>query len=192
MSSRLLPAAAVVALLLAACGGEPGEGVPAFAEERPFPFPAGSFQFTTTKVEDGCADGSLNLLFMPRGESTPWDWTFPITLYPPEELPRSYAIQLREPFGEMNVTVNPVSAVRERVRGAENTGVLLGRDQFGECVADLDADVDLTLVDSDHARGNGALFMKDPRGDDKCPLMASECKVLLTLEVARVESGAGD
>jgi len=181
----------VVALLFAvqACGGDVSGGG-ADADVRGFEFPAGQFQFTTTAIDDGCLDGGLHPLYMPEGTGTPKEWDYPIHLYPTEELPKTYGIELREPFGEMTVQVERVSAGEERARGVQNTGVQLGEAQFGQCVADLDADVLITLRTRDRATGQGALMMSNARGDDRCPKdMPADCTVLLTLDILRIQGG---
>ena len=186
MTKHLFPILAAALAAVTACGESAGTLPSVDASERSFPFEEGDFQFTTVLVEDGCGDGALNLLFMPNGTDTPWDWEFPIRIFPPERLPQSYAVPLREPFGQMQVNVEPVSAVEERIRGAENRNIRLGEAQFGACVADMDADVDLTLLDSNTMSGHGALSMTNPRGDGRCPTFPAECSVLLTIEAVRV------
>ena len=184
-----LPALLLAALALAGCGGVDASGAP----DRPFDFPEGDFQVTTLGIEDRCLDGGLHPLFMPQGTGTPWDWTYPIRLHPPEALPQTYPIRLRDPFGEMTVRAERVGDTEERVRGLQNTGVVLNEDLYGDCVADLDADVAITLYAQDRAAGRGALLMSNPRGaEGRCPdsdRLEAGCQVLLELSIRRTVSG---
>ena len=64
-------------------------------------FPTGEFVIKTVVVDDQCLDGGLNLLFMPNGTETPWEWPYPIAFHSEDALPKTYTLQLREPFGQM-------------------------------------------------------------------------------------------
>jgi len=176
-----------------ACVACDEEGASNGSSNRAFPFPEGDFQFTTTHIEDGCLDGTLNLLFVPHGLETPWDWVYSIKLYPPEALPQTYGIRLRDPFGEMNVRVEQIDALNERAVGVQNEGVLLNQTLYGDCVADLDADVAIELLGEDRGRARAALIMSNPRGaEGRCPdsdRLDAGCQVLLTLDVHRVQPG---
>ncbi len=157
------------------------------AVDTPFPeFQSGSFDVVTTLVDDRCLDGGLNLLFMPNGADTPWQWPFPITVYNLGELPKTYAIALREPFGEMTVTAQYTGGAMQALVAEENQGVLLGEDRYGQCVADMGATVHIDVADVDHVTGVVTLEMRDPRGDERCPVgMPTACEVVLTIDATR-------
>ncbi len=96
LSAHLLTLAlAVVALVGPGCDGEAGDDT----------LGGGDYIFTTTVVDDRCLDGGLNLLFMPNGVDTPWDWPFEIGVQSQAALPATYDIMLRQPFGTMTVTI---------------------------------------------------------------------------------------
>jgi len=178
----LLWLAALAVLALAGCGDD-GESTVAY----PFPdFQAGGFDVVTTLVDDQCLDGGLNPLFMPNGADTPWQWPYAITLYPLADLPQTYAIELRAPFGAMTITASYTGGATQGLVSEPNVGVLLGEDRFGQCVADMSADVHLELLSEDHVSGVVTLTMSDPRGDEMCPVdMPASCEVLLTIDATR-------
>lgn len=162
----------------AGCGSGSGDDTVDFA--------TGEFVVKTTLVDDGCLDGGLNLLFMPNGTGTPWEWPFPVTLYAEDALPTTYDIQLREPFGEMTVTAQDGGIDLQVIDAQTNPGVLLGEDRFGQCVADMDATVQIEVVAVDEVTGVAELGMSNPRGDERCPKeMPTTCEVLLTFEATR-------
>ncbi len=168
---------------LAGCGGDPSAEV---SGERPFDFPTGEFALTTLSVDDRCLDGALHALFMPEGAGTPWAWERPVTLHPPEDLPKTADLVLRAPFGAVSVTYSAVDMRRARARGAQNRGVPLDEERFGACVADLDADVDVQIVSTDLVSCEGVLTMSDPRGDPRCPVLATPCEVALVFKGERL------
>ena len=168
---------------LAGCGGDPSAEV---SGERTFEFPSGEFTLTTLSVHDGCLDGALHAVFMPEGAGTPWAWEHPVTLHPPEDLPKTADLLLRAPFGALSVTYSAVDMRRARAQGDQNQGVLLDEERFGACVADLDADVDVQLVSRDLVSCEGVLTLSDPRGDPRCPLMATPCEVALIFKGERL------
>ncbi len=169
---------ALVALFALGCGDEEAPDLADTVD-----FASGEFQITTHSVVDECLDGGLNLLFMPEGDETPWGWEFPIELYAESELPRTYDIQLRDPFGAM--TVNAVdSGVDLQQMIANKDGVSLG-SQYGDCVANIDSVVEMSLVDSNTAEGLASLSLSNPVGDD-CPVdLPPSCSVFLSIEAAR-------
>jgi hypothetical protein len=149
-------------------------------------FTTGEFTVTTTAIDDACLDGGLNLLFMPQGPATPWEWPFPITLYAPDALPQTYPIQLREPFGAMTLDATAAGPSRQTLAVQENPAVALG-DPFGACVAGLAGRVDLIVQTANTVSGTATLQLSDPRGDEQCPAdMPAECGVVLTFQGLRV------
>lgn len=166
-------------------GGAPQDGVAGGAPSAA-DFTTGEFTVTTTAIDDACLDGGLNLLFMPQGPATPWQWPFPITLYGAEELPRTYPIQLREPFGAMTLDATSAGPARQALVVQENPAVALG-DPFGACVAGLAGRVDLILQTANTVSGTATLELTDPRGDEQCPAdMPARCEVVLTFQGLRV------
>ena len=169
-------------IIVAACGGDGSET----DDTGPLAFETGPFWVTTTGIDDRCLDGGLHLLFMPAGPDEPWDWTYPITVFAPDELPQTHEIRLREPFGEMTVDVRANGDRGQQMVAQENQGVLLDEAQFGQCVADMSAEVTLTLVSRDRVHGTARIELTDPRGDPRCPTdLPSHCEVILTFEGRR-------
>ena len=150
-------------------------------------FPNGDFDISTTLVDDQCLDGGLNLLFMPNGQDEPWLWPYPIQMHGQSALPKTYDIQLREPFGTMTVAVTNEGGPIQRFEGERKIGVLLGAQNFGECVVDMDVVVEVKLLDSDSVEGAGVVQMTNPRGDERCPVdMPATCEVVLTFSGTRL------
>lgn len=175
--SRL--AAAACALACATSCGESADG-------DTVALATGEFVVQTTLVDDGCLDGGLNLLFMPNGTGTPWEWPMPVTIHAEDELPVTYDIELREPFGQMTVTARDGGVDIQVIESETNPAVLLNEGRFGQCVADMSADVQVELQSADEISGIAELGMSDPRGDERCPReMPDACEVLLRFEAAR-------
>jgi len=126
------------------------------------------------------------LLFMPNGDGAPWQWPFAIPVYSQSSLPKTYDIQLREPFGQMTVTATRNGRAGQIIVAKEGTGVLLGEATFGQCVVDMGATVYFELLDQGSLSGVATLEMRDPRGDARCPIdMPATCEVILTFEATR-------
>lgn len=165
--------------LVVACAGAAGS-------DDTIDFETGDFTVRTTVVDDRCLDGGLNLLFMPNGVETPWEWPFPVRIHAERELPITYDIALRQPFGEMTVTASDAGVDLQTLVAEKNEAVLLGEAQFGNCVADMNATVQVRLVAHDEVTGFADLELTDPRGADRCPTdMPPRCSVLLSFEAER-------
>ena len=176
--------------MAAACGGEE-QAKSDIEGARAFEFLAGEFELSTVSVnDDRCLGGALNLLFMPEGPATPWKWEFPVQFYPPESLPKTYDVPLRQPFGTISVKFEAVDMTRERARGLQNTGVTLNEEQFGDCVTDLEADLGIVLISSTEIEGEGVITLSNPRsalGDGgRCPRMADPCELDLVFKGRRL------
>ena len=184
---KRLAAVALTGLLAlaAGCGADTGGGGE-LGGSRAFDFVSGDFELHTLSTDDRCLGGALNVLFMPQGQAAPWKWEFDVPFHPPEDLPKTYDVRLRDPFGTMSVTFEAVDKARQRARGAQNTGVKLNEAQFGQCVADLDADMDIRLQSSTGVAGEGIITMANPRGDERCPLMEAPCELLLVFKGQRL------
>lgn len=147
----------------------------------------GNFQFQTVDVEDGCLGGAFEVLFMPEGPAEPHDFEY--TIYIPEyaDLPELYTIDLRDPFVEMPVSVDAPDGTTYQIRGALMDAVELGSQSYGDCVATMTVDADVTPVGKDTAEGTASISISEPRGSDgRCPVFDEEpCTVELALEARR-------
>lgn len=154
----------------------------------PGDYSGGDFDFSTMSVEDGCLDGALEALFMPDGPSTPDPWSYPVHLPAFEDMPETYPIDLREPFMGIVVTVEAAGDYRMKVADAVMESVLLGQDQYGDCVVTMTADVDLEVVSAGRVEGSVAISIADPRGeDDRCPVFDQlPCTMTLTVEAEKI------
>jgi hypothetical protein len=177
---RALPCLMLIALTLPGC---PQDGTGAASE-----YTGGEFQFTTVAVDDACLDGALEVLFMPEGPEVPRSWDYPAYLPSFGEMPTSYTIDLREPFGSIEVEVRDGGDGRMVAEDAVMNDVLLGEDRYGDCEVTMTCSVDLSVVNADRVEGTTAIAISDPRGDDgRCPVFdASPCTVTLTLQADRI------
>ena len=94
--------------LLVACGSEE-------SGFDPIDFEGGTFQMTTTGVNDSCFDGGFEVIFMPEGQAEPWGTTTELPSW--ANLPATYDISLQAPFDQMQVTVEAGSYEGEFVKG---------------------------------------------------------------------------
>jgi len=167
----------LVLYLIAACSGS----------DSPRDFEGGDFDFFTTDAVDGCLAGAMEVLFMPEGPDTPHPFEFPIHVPSWNDLPESYEIDLRAPFLGMPVTVEAGEDGTYAIRGAVMEAVELDPVKFGDCVATMTVDADLSPTSADDLAGEARIDISDPRGeDDLCPVFdADPCLVSLTLEAHR-------
>jgi len=185
---RWLAALAASLVLAAGCGRDDGVSDDDDTHGDPSDYVGGDFQFTTLAVEDGCLDGALEVLFMTEGPEVPKEWDYPTYLPSFDEMPTTYAIDLREPFVGIVVTVEEGGPDRMVVEDAVMDEVLLGEDRYGDCVVTMTCDVDLTVVGATRLEGSAAISISDPRGeDDRCPVFdASPCTMTLTLVAEKI------
>jgi hypothetical protein len=155
-------------------------------QDEPIPLgqlQGGDYQMFTAAVEDGCLDGALEALFMPAGPSE--RHAFEYLVYVPSEadLPTSYAVDFREPFLGMDVTVSRLDDTTLDVVGSTMEAVALGGNT-GDCVADMQADARLWPVAKDRVNGTATIEIRDPRGSEGlCPVFEEDpCRVTLELE----------
>lgn len=148
-------------------------------------FEAGIFEFSTTGVSDGCMGGAAEALYMPDGPSVPVVWVDTIELPAFDELPKTYTIQLPDPFHDMEITIDSPGDDQFAMDGAENNDVYLDEDQYGDCMTDNDIAALLTVQDNDTITGTSTLTVTNVRGDN-CPQFESDpCDVVLDIEAVR-------
>lgn len=166
-------------LLLSACGGPEVSGVELVA---------GDYQFYTLAVDDGCLDGALAALFMPDGRDQSKAFDYPIYVPGWDDLPTTYAVDFREPFVGMDVMVTEGDGGTLAIRGSVMDAVALGA-AYGDCVATMAVDLDLTPVEAGRLDGAATLYISDPRGSDGlCPVFHAEpCELGLDLEALRMD-----
>ncbi len=187
----LLAAFAALLLPLAGCddsdGGAEGEGE--------FEFAAGTFQLSTLAVDDGCMDGGLQILFMPNGNDQAYDLAYPTEFPALSDLPKSYTIRLQEPFSDLQVTLQKSGERGMSVQDAPQTAVLVDADNYGDCVADMAIDVDITVVDANNLNATAAIeiFEVGSAADQLCPQLlldngagGKRCTVTLTMTGRRL------
>jgi hypothetical protein len=172
----------LLALTLAACDGAKTDDTAAASD-----FDGGSFQFTTTAVDDQCLDGAFDTLLMPEGADTPYDWENSVEIPAVGDMPSTYTITVQAPYNDITVTVENPSADKISVAGAQATGVEFDPDTYPGCTVDNSIDVDLTIVDADTLQGTAVLHTSNVTGDS-CPIFdADPCDVTLDVTAARIE-----
>ena len=155
--------------------------------EKDFTWAGGEFDFQTVDTTDACLGGALEVLFMPNGPDTPHDFEYPIYLPNYDELPMSYAIDLREPFVGMEVTVREGQDGTLAIRDSVMESVELGAGTYGDCVVTMTVDADITPSSANSAEGEAQIQIGDPRGsDERCPVLDSDpCTVSLHIAASR-------
>jgi hypothetical protein len=177
---RILP---LFAVALMACGDKDDT-----AGFDPTTFEGGTFQFTTTAVDDGCYDGSFEPIFMPDGAGTPNDWAATTELPSWADLPSTYSLGLPDPFLAMEVTVEEGGdALMVLAPTDQPDAVALDADNFPDCMVQITISADLTIIDADNITGTATLetagFEADP---DNCPVVTSDpCEISLDITAAR-------
>jgi len=148
-------------------------------------FEAGMFVFTTLAVDDGCLGGAAEALYMPDGPDTPVEWVDAIEVPSFSELPKTYTIQLPDPYHDMEIEVTSPGEDQLAFDGAENLDVLLDEETYPGCLVDNDISAVLTVQDNDTITGSATLSTTNVRGD-ACPLFdADPCDIVLDISAAR-------
>ncbi len=183
-STRCIPP--LCALLLVACGpaGDSQDDVQARVSLEQLE--GGDYQFYTTATSDGCLDGALEALFMPGGPEQPQAFEYAVHVPGLGELPASYAVDFREPFVGMDVTVTQKDDTTLTVQGSTMPAVALGGNT-GDCVADMQADAELWALAARQVGGHAVITVQNPRGSEGlCPVFEQDpCTVELELEAER-------
>ena len=172
-----------LALLLAAGCGDKDDSGGGFTYTD---FEAGSFQFTSTSVSDGCLDGAFTVLFLPEGAGTESDWTYPVELPAWSSLPSTYTIQLQAPFSDMSVTVEEGGVAQFSLDGAQQTGVEFNADSYPGCLVDLDIAAELDIDSNDTLTGAASMQVSNATGDTCPTFTASPCALVLDFYAVRL------
>ncbi len=148
-------------------------------------FTGGNFTVTTIGVEDGCYDNALNTVFLPEGDGTTNDWANAIYLPGFDELPAEVEIDLQEPFQDLTVTFEQGGEDELVVTDALQTEVQLQDDS--DCIADLNANVSLVVLDADSVEGSVSLENSNiSSATDDCPVFTSDpCTITLDITGVR-------
>ena len=156
-------------------------------------FAAGNFQLTTHAVDDKCIDGGLDLLFMPNGKTSPYDFAN-LTEFPAfSALPKTYQITLQAPFSAMTITLQADGAGKMKVQGAEQKAVVVDSNNYGDCKADMTVDSAITIDSNDAISMTATITITkwDQGTDQKCPKSPTggppptNCTVKLDIKGAR-------
>ncbi len=174
-----------VAAFALACGSDDDGGGDDGATGHEGHFMGGTFQLTTHAVDDGC-DAGLDVLFMPNGTDAPYDLQNKTELPAAADLPKTYKIALQEPFTDMEVTVE-ADGDNMKIAGATQTGILVDKDNYPDCTADMTIDAAITIVDASNVDVNATVkISKFESPTDNCIAVgnAAPCTVTLTMKGA--------
>lgn len=149
-------------------------------------FSAGSFQFTSTSVTDGCLDGAFSVLFLPEGAGTESDWAYPVELPAWDSLPASYTIQLQAPFSDMAVTVEEGGTAQLSLDGAQQLGVEFNADSYPGCLVDLGISAELDIDNNDALTGTASMQVDNPTGETCPAFTTSPCALVLDFTATRL------
>jgi hypothetical protein len=147
-------------------------------------YEGGNFTFTTQSVDDQCADGAFETIFMPEGEDVPTAWEYAVELPGSHDLPASYSIQVQEPYGVVAVTVT--EGASEDQMGVAGDAVEIELEDYPGCVVTQAISGTITWVDADNIQGSVVLSttgMDEP----ECPSQPGSCTVTLDITGARAE-----
>ena len=164
----------LLTLFAIGCGDKTTEDTSENAEQS---FQAGAFQFTNQAVDDQCLDGGFNVLFIPDGTSS--DWQNTVELPSEEELPKSYTIELQEPFSSMAVTVSSGGDGVLVIEEATQEGVLFDEDNYRDCLVDLGIQADINIIDENNITGVATLSVTNSQGETCPQFNSSPCNILL-------------
>ena len=187
--SRTSPVARLAFLLLVTSFGcaddtagmlEP-QGAPFDARD----FSAGEFQLSVENVEDGCLDGTLQLLFMPDGTAAPYALQN-TTLFPSgSELPNTVTVQLESPFSNLSMEMSLGADNTFEVKAGRQENLLLGLAGTGECKASLDFDATITVLDANTLSLETAVQLEGFSHPDCPAVQQNPCQVLLRMRGTR-------
>ena len=172
----------IIAILSVGCGK--GGDTAAGGDFDFTQFEAGTFQFTTTAVDDDCYDQAFSVIFMPEGTANDWATTTELPAW--GDLPSSYSIELQAPFSAMDVTVSAGGDGEMVLDGAEQIDVELDPDNYPGCLVDMDISASFDVVGASSIQGNAVL---NTAGFDEsgCPVVGGDpCAITLDLTAARL------
>ena len=170
-----------VLLSILACTSDKGDS----GLSDPSTFEGGSFQFTSIAVNDQCLDGAFDVLFLPDGNSS--DWQYPIELPSWDDMPQSYSISLQDPFTDMAITANQGPNETISISDGIQTGILFNANAHPNCVVDLGVNAAISLIDSQSVSGIATLTVTNAIGDTCPPFASDPCTVLLDFQGVRLQ-----
>lgn len=165
---------------LVGCAGESDDAT----SFDPSTFEGGTFQFTTTGVQDGCYDGAFKVIFMPEGTANDWDVTTEVPGM--ADLPYTYDATLPDPYSAMQVTVEGTGTDTFEFVDGLQIDVEVDADAYPGCLIDMDITATFTIIDADTFQGQATLATE---GYDElsCPVVQSEpCDIDLDLSASRL------
>ena len=167
----------MVFALLAGCGSEE-------TGFDPVDFEMGTFQMTTTGVNDACFDGGFEVIFMPEGEGEPWGTTTELPGW--SSLPSTYNISLQAPFDEMEVTVEAGSYEGELLMSnGVQAGIELDADAYPGCYVDVSVTATLNIIDANSVQGSAMLTTSSFDEDSCAAVLSDPCDIALDLSAVR-------
>lgn len=192
---RLLgPLLTTAALLALGCGDADSTAAPGQTDAStgsdfdPATFTGGDFQLTVVKVDDGCLDGGMDLLFMPEGTAQPYDLANVTYMPGKSQLPHTYQMKLQAPFEDMTMTMTDAGGAQMQVREAVQEAVLLSLPGSSDCTATMTIDADVILLTPDSLTLMATATISALTSPTQtCPPLTSEpCAVSMNMTGARL------
>ena len=149
-------------------------------------FTGGMFQLSVLSVDDGCLDGSLQLMFMPDGNLEPYSLAFPTEFPSAVALPSSFRVQLKEPFSTLEMELVGVQGDMLEVAEATQANVLLGVPGSGACSADLGFLADITVSSNDTLLLRTRVTLDGFLHPDCPTVQETPCEVILEMRGDRI------
>ncbi|MFT5432410.1 MAG: hypothetical protein ACI9OJ_003109 [Myxococcota bacterium] len=152
-------------------------------------FAGGEFQLQVERVDDGCLDGSLAVVFMPNGTQSAYPLANPTWIPGAEDVPTTYVMKLNAPFQDMSMTMEAGQGDQFVVKDAPQNAVPLNLAAASDCVVDMVFDATVDLVSSDSIAMSVRVTMTDFRSESEaCPApSAPACAVTLDLTGTRIQ-----
>ncbi|GDX82003.1 hypothetical protein LBMAG42_38140 [Deltaproteobacteria bacterium] len=172
---RSLP---ILSLLVAACET---------TETEPEGFQGGDFEVTIENATDMCVGGSLESVFLPTGEATPFE--SPMELPGVIDIPWTHTVDFVDPFGEMQVIFEQGAQGSEwfqALNGEPPPAVEIDPINAPGCFVDATVDMYMNIVDSNALAGSAIVHLES-FDEAECPVQTTDlCDVKLDLRWQRL------
>lgn len=149
-------------------------------------FEAGQFAFATYAVDDGCLNGAAEAIYMPQGPAVPEAWDDPLEIPSFDSLPSTYTIQLPDPIGALEITLEQGQGDQFVLQQAELIDMLFDEATYPDCIVDATVSATLNVQSDDHITGSVTLTNTNYEGAT-CPAVVSDpCDVMLDVQGDRM------
>jgi len=149
-------------------------------------FEAGQFAFATHAVDDGCLNGAAEAIYMPQGPAVPEDWDSAIELPSFDLLPSTYTIDLPDPIGSLEITLEAGTGDQFVMQEAVLEDMLFDETSYPDCIVDAAVAATLNVQTDDHVTGTVSLTNTNYEGTSCPQVQADPCDVVLDVQADRL------